>query len=276
MSGRHTHHTATTAADLVHKRRFPAEVQAAIDRFEREFNGELSGLSAEVADRFASPGPSDVQTVVERTLADRRVDMTTVIRDGMLDGVESGRRMASRRFGLDIAFDVIPQSAIDAVESTVDELEGDIFQTLGDGLTSDMEGWLEDGLTSDDIASNLRSREYADRLDRRHTQTHARTLVQSASEKGNDTAIQESSAVGKRWNVTSDGRERVAHDDADGQIVPASGTFLVGGERLQHPGDPNGSIENIANCRCFETAVFEDELTEDELAALRGGQRLNT
>ena len=258
-----------------HKRRFPAEVQSAIDRFQERFNGELSGLSAEVADRFASPGPSDVETVVEQVLADRRVDMTTVIREGMIDGVESGRRMASRRFGLDIAFDVVPQSAIDAVESTVDELEGDIFETLGDGLTSDMEGWLEDGLTSDDIAANLRSREYAETLDRRHTQTHARTLVQSASEKGNDTAIQDSSAVAKEWNVTADGRERDAHADADGQIVPADGTFLVDGERLEHPGDPNGSIENIANCRCYQTALFEDDLTEDELAQLRAGQRLN-
>ena len=258
-----------------HKRRFPAEVQAAIDRFQERFNGELSGLSAEVADRFASPGPSDVETVVEQVLADRRVDMTTVIREGMIDGVESGRRMASRRFGLDIAFDVVPQSAIDAVESTVDELEGDIFATLADGLASDMEGWLEEGLTSDDIAANLRSREYAETLDRRHTQTHARTLVQSASEKGNDTAIQDSSAVAKEWNVTADGRERVAHAEADGQIVPADGTFLVDGERLEHPGDPNGSIENIANCRCYQTAAFESDLTDDEVAQLRAGQRLN-
>ena len=70
-----------------HKRRFPAEVQAAIDRFQERFNGELSGLSAAVADRFASPGPSDVETVVEQVLADRRAEMTTVIREGMIDGL---------------------------------------------------------------------------------------------------------------------------------------------------------------------------------------------
>jgi hypothetical protein len=258
------------------KRRWPAEVQAAIDRFERQFGDELSNLTEAVAERFDAPGPADVETVVVDVLNDREAELATVIREGMITGVESGRRMAARRFGLEIDFSVTPQSAIDAVEATVDDIEGDIFETLSDGIQSDLEGWLEDGLSSDEIADKLRSKEYADRLDRRHTQTHARTLVQSASEKGNDTALQESSAVGKRWNVTDDGRQRQAHDAADGQIAPAAGTFLVMGERLQHPGDPNGSLSNIANCRCFETAVFESDLTDNELAQLRAGNRLNT
>jgi len=269
-------HTPTTSEGLFQKRRFPAEVQAAIERFSREFNGELSGLAADVADRYSDPSPSNVQTVVDQVLADRRRDMTVVIEEGMIDGVESGRRMASRRFGLDIAFDVVPERAIAAVESVVDDLEGDIFETLSDGITSDMEGWLDEGLGVDDIASNLRSRDYAETLDRRHTQTHARTLVQSASEKGNHTAMEDAPGViGERWNVTSDGRERDTHADADGQIVPVDGTFRVGGARLEHPGDPTGPIEEIGNCRCYATPVFEDDLTPEELAQLRAGQRLN-
>ena len=57
--------------------------------------------------------------------------------------------------------------------------------------------------------------------------------------------------------------------------MPVDGTFIVGGERLMHPGDPGAVIEEIANCRCYATPVFADDLTQDDLAQLRAGQRLN-
>ena len=270
-------HAPTTAADLTHKRRWPAEVQAAIDRFKRRFGDEVSGLAAEVADRYAAPGPSDVVTVVSSTVSERRERLTAILTDGMIDGAEAGRRMSSRRFDLDIDFDVVPQSTIDELEDVIDEAGDDIFATLGEGIQSDIESAIEAGDDVDTIAERLRSRSYADRLDRRHTQTHARTLVQGASERGNHSAMQEApGVVGERWHYTSDGRARETHIEAGGQIAPVDGPFVVGGARLRHPGDPQAPIGEIANCRCYATPVFEDDLSEDELAQLRAGNRLNT
>lgn len=54
----------------------------------------------------------------------------------------------------------------------------------------------------------------------------------------------------KRWNATEDGRTRPDHDDADGQQVGLSAPFLVGGDRMQHPGDPSADAANVVNCRC--------------------------
>ena len=56
--------------------------------------------------------------------------------------------------------------------------------------------------------------------------------------------------VFKQWVAVSDNRTRDAHKHADGQMVEINDPFVVGGEKLMFPGDPNGSPENIINCRC--------------------------
>lgn len=52
------------------------------------------------------------------------------------------------------------------------------------------------------------------------------------------------------WVTILDGHEREAHREADGQIVPLGQPFMVDGEALSFPGDPMGSVGNVANCRC--------------------------
>lgn len=55
----------------------------------------------------------------------------------------------------------------------------------------------------------------------------------------------------KFWIATADTRTRDAHRAMIGQKpIPIDGFFVVGGERLKRPGDPNGSARNICNCRC--------------------------
>ena len=54
----------------------------------------------------------------------------------------------------------------------------------------------------------------------------------------------------KVWIAVLDQKTRIGHVWADGQIVDANEPFLVDGEYLQFPGDPNGSPGNTINCRC--------------------------
>lgn len=54
----------------------------------------------------------------------------------------------------------------------------------------------------------------------------------------------------KRWDTDLDGDERAAHHRANGQTVPLGMPFLVDDEYLMYPLDPNGSPENVINCRC--------------------------
>lgn len=54
----------------------------------------------------------------------------------------------------------------------------------------------------------------------------------------------------KRWNATEDGRTRPDHADADGQERDLSAFFDIGGDSMQHPGDPSGQAAQVVNCRC--------------------------
>lgn len=54
----------------------------------------------------------------------------------------------------------------------------------------------------------------------------------------------------KRWLTAHDNRVRPTHADADGQTVPTTQPFTVGGASLQFPGDPSGPIDQIIQCRC--------------------------
>lgn len=54
----------------------------------------------------------------------------------------------------------------------------------------------------------------------------------------------------KRWQATRDQRVRHTHAEADGQIRELTRHFRVGDSRLQFPGDPEGTPEEVINCRC--------------------------
>ena len=72
--------------------------------------------------------------------------------------------------------------------------------------------------------------------------------VTAASASGRDMLIE--------WVAIIDSHTREAHDRADGQTQAPGQPFSVGGESLRFPGDPRGSIENTANCRCRLFARF--------------------
>ena len=64
--------------------------------------------------------------------------------------------------------------------------------------------------------------------------------------------------VVKEWVATHDSRTREWHNEADGQQVPLDEPFIVGGEEIMYPADPNASAENVINCRCTMINVVLD------------------
>lgn len=62
----------------------------------------------------------------------------------------------------------------------------------------------------------------------------------------------------KQWHHLSIARvPRPGHVAADGQVVAVSDAFLVEGEELMYPRDPNGSPENTINCHCVSAPYFD-------------------
>lgn len=63
----------------------------------------------------------------------------------------------------------------------------------------------------------------------------------------------------KQWITAIDGRERPAHNAANGQLVEMEDFFSVGGEQLMRAGDPRGSAGNVINCRCAIAHIPKDD-----------------
>lgn len=78
----------------------------------------------------------------------------------------------------------------------------------------------------------------------------ARTESTGAGNFGALQALLSEGVASKEWVATNDNRTRETHADADGQVVPLDGKFLVGTSRMVMPGDPDAPVEEVANCRC--------------------------
>jgi phage-related minor tail protein len=64
-------------------------------------------------------------------------------------------------------------------------------------------------------------------------------------------AAEGGNTVTRWWTTMGDDRVREDHVDADGTSATGDNPFIVGGESLMYPGDPNGSEAETANCRCW-------------------------
>lgn len=79
----------------------------------------------------------------------------------------------------------------------------------------------------------------------------ARTETHTAASVGADEAADARDLeMVKEWAATEDQRTRPDHSAANGQTVAMDEKFSVGNDSLDFPGDPDGSPEQIINCRC--------------------------
>jgi len=79
----------------------------------------------------------------------------------------------------------------------------------------------------------------------------ARTETHTAAVGGMTEAMETTGLTyTKEWAAALDSRTRDSHQAANGQEVAQDKPFIVDGEELMFPGDPNGSAGNIINCRC--------------------------
>ncbi len=135
-----------------------------------------------------------------------------------------------------------------------------------DTLIRQLRAELVAGVRAGERISDLRNRvrrvlvaQTPDRIDK-----IVRTEVIGALNRGANAAYNRSPVVEKKtWLTSRDARVRGNQSDdqfnhvaADGQTVLKEDPFIVGGELLMHPGDPNGSPGNIIRCRCAMKPVL--------------------
>jgi hypothetical protein len=100
-------------------------------------------------------------------------------------------------------------------------------------------------------------------MDARAAVMVARTSTTYAESTGKRLSYERAKSIGipirQEWRANLDGRTRLEHRQADGQVVEIGEKFVVGGERMACPGDPSASAGNICNCRCRLQPVLDYE-----------------
>ncbi len=114
-----------------------------------------------------------------------------------------------------------------------------------------------DGLSVDDTAKLIQA-DIADAADWQ-AKMLARTDLNSLANGASVAGAKQAGLSYKTWLTAHDEQVRPEHQSADGQTVPVDQPFTVGGENLEYPGDPEGSDEEVINCRC--TVIYSDSLT---------------
>lgn len=156
-----------------------------------------------------------------------------------------------------VSFDVTNPYAVGLLDG-VAARSAQILAGYGGELQATIREAYEQGLSVADAAKLIEAR--AEDASRVMAELLARTDLNSIANGGSllmaqlvDAASAEAGEPGvgaKTWVTAGDERVRPDHAEADGQAVPLDQPFDVGGEQLMYPGDPQGSLEQIANCRC--------------------------
>ena len=116
---------------------------------------------------------------------------------------------------------------------------------------------LDEGLSIESIAGTIDDL-YLEQIIPNRSVVIARTEVVSASNFGSLRGAKQAQddfgiELKKIWIRTFDDRVRDTHAVAGGhKPIPLDEKFSVGDSKLMMPGDPNGSAEEIINCRCTQ------------------------
>lgn len=271
-----------TRRRVLTKQDLSPEEERVFQLFLEEYREALGPLEDDIATWVNGATDEDlaslesIRTELSRRIGDYTRDFEAVFREGGRRGAEAGRELAARRYQLDVALDIVPNRTLEQIDDWVEEAAGSTLETITEDATRWLRGAHEEGLGIDDIADRLNDELFEGRLEDYVAERAARTGTISTSNAGSHSAFEDADAVvGEEWLAASDERTRDDHAEADGQIVPVDTSFEVGGNYLEHPGDPNGPVGEIVNCRCSLIPRFSDEFTDDELDALESGERLN-
>ena len=169
--------------------------------------------------------------------------------------LEFGVAQVGKELGIE-NFQVPPADAIKFLAGRQNAI-GEINRNTFNSLMTELQDGLAGGESYQQLADRVKD-VYRHASDER-AETIAITETNIAVNSGRFAGMKRAGVELKGWGVSTLSNIRPAHQAAgeayqDG--IPIDEPFVVGGERLMHPGDPNGSPGNVINCRCFTFAVL--------------------
>lgn len=184
--------------------------------------------------------PFDIQEVA-REIANRT---SPILRNAQLSGGTRGLKLARQQ---STRFKVNAKPAIEQLARQTQRFAVPVSETTWKRLVDS----LSDGLRRGEPDAKLVSRvQQVMGVRRAQAQNTASTEVNAALNGGTFLGYQQSGVVEEHRWLRGGANSRPDHKQAHGQVVKVGTPFIVGGEALMYPGDPNGSAAQVCNCRC--------------------------
>lgn len=231
------------------QKKYTTRFQGFFEQQQREVFANLKEFGLPKGRGSAAPSVKSVSKWVNQILFDQKKadDLIVAMAGDMYrDGITVGSAAIAKLLGID-------PSNILATPFVVDFIQSRSFLMLAVNKTTQdsLRATLSEGVAQGEDLGQIRDRitgVYDEAQDFR-AETIARTEVGASQNFGRVAEMQNQKVEKKVWIATFS-NTRDAHAEADGQIVPADGSFTVGGESLEYPGDPAGSAWNTINCQC--------------------------
>lgn len=224
-----------------------------LEAFWQEVGEEAARRAERVIDQQRRSMRQDILTVAILSYDDVVEALQGIVTEETRRALAEGFRSGSLRIDrsdIRLNFDnARTQGVIDRIVGQVAES----VDTAADDITRVVTEGLREGDTTQDIAARVN--EMLGGKARKKAWDITSTSVNSGFEHAQMESFREADIEEKAWLSTRDGRVRDTHISADGQQVPLSEHFTVGGARLMYPGDPEGRLEEIIRCRCTSRPV---------------------
>lgn len=272
---------ACTKRRLLTKESFTPDEERAFDWLLAQYRDALDAPEREITEFVQQADADDLASLqsiraeLEPRIGQYQAEFETVFREGGERGAQAGRAVAARRNGLSINFQVVPERTLAEIDEWVGTAAGSTLETITEDATRWLRGAHEEGLSIPDIRDRLNDELYDGRLEDYVAERAARTATMSTSRAGDHSAHEDAEGVvAERWVSELRDNTRESHVEAHGQVVAVDQSFDVDGVWMAHPGDPSAPVGELANCLCRAEPLFEDQLTADQLEAIRNGERI--
>jgi hypothetical protein len=249
MSDAHSRLNAGSAAGLAAAedhldaltRAYARALRAAGSRAAARF-GQTRTITAATAPDWIPPPPGSLIDTAELAADTER--KTASVHKAILTAA------ATESFApFDLSFDIHAPASQALLDRFAARIQATIQTAMAEQVTEAVQQGYAEGASVRTVADAIQAA--TSEISRARAEMLARSDLNGIANGASVLAAQASgAAVTKVWKTAEDDLVRPDHADADGQEVGIAETFDVGGEDLAYPGDPNGSWEQVANCRC--------------------------
>ncbi len=183
-------------------------------------------------------------------------DLASALKAPMQSTLKMATDELLSEIGSNDPWELPPKKVTEYLNSRTQMVQG-TSRTVRDQLNTTLEEGIQNGETTAELAGRVK--QVFNKLSDGEARRIAMTETNSAYNFSRHETMQEVGIDYKAWLSSHGPTVRPAHAAAEDYYIdapiPVDEPFLVGGEELMYPGDPNGSPGNIINCQCVQLAA---------------------